>query len=52
MSSAVIAQGRDYRETFQEFRPGFDLYEEREKLPTFHTEGLHQLPEQDRRFNG
>lgn len=28
---AVIAQGRDYRETFQEFRPGFDLYEEREK---------------------
>ncbi|WP_055524016.1 HAD family hydrolase [Streptomyces graminilatus] len=28
---AVIAQGRDYRETFQEFRPGFDLDEEREK---------------------
>ncbi|MEW2118091.1 HAD family hydrolase [Streptomyces sp. NPDC005474] len=28
---AVIAQGRDYRETFQEFRPGFDLSEEREK---------------------
>ncbi|MER6462282.1 HAD family hydrolase [Streptomyces sp. NPDC001228] len=28
---AVIAQGRDYREVFQEFRPGFDLYEEREK---------------------
>ncbi|MER6695321.1 HAD family hydrolase [Streptomyces minutiscleroticus] len=28
---AVIAQGRDYRETFQEFRPGFDLIEEREK---------------------
>jgi HAD superfamily hydrolase (TIGR01549 family) len=28
---AVIAQGRDYRETFQVFRPGFDLYEEREK---------------------
>ncbi|MGX5210092.1 HAD family hydrolase [Streptomyces violaceus] len=27
----VIAQGRDYRETFQAFRPGFDLYEEREK---------------------
>lgn len=28
---AVIAEGRDYRETFQEFRPGFDLGEEREK---------------------
>ncbi|MFF7351819.1 HAD family hydrolase [Streptomyces filipinensis] len=28
---AVIAQGRDYREVFQEFRPGFDLYEERER---------------------
>ncbi|MFD8611177.1 MULTISPECIES: HAD family hydrolase [unclassified Streptomyces] len=28
---AVIAQGRDYRETFQEFRPGFDLHAEREK---------------------
>ncbi|MFD8084096.1 HAD family hydrolase [Kitasatospora sp. NPDC059722] len=28
---AVIAQGRDYRETFQIFRPGFDLYEERER---------------------
>ncbi|MFJ8650077.1 HAD family hydrolase [Streptomyces sp. NPDC093546] len=28
---AVIAQGRDYRETFQKFRPGFDLYAEREK---------------------
>ncbi|RBL83052.1 haloacid dehalogenase, partial [Streptomyces cavourensis] len=27
---AVIAQGRDYRETFQVFRPGFDLYAERE----------------------
>ncbi|PYC67653.1 haloacid dehalogenase [Streptomyces tateyamensis] len=27
---AVIAQGLDYRETFQVFRPGFDLYEERE----------------------
>ncbi|MGC5035341.1 HAD family hydrolase [Streptomyces sp. DT190] len=27
---AVIAQGRDYRDTFQEFRPGFDLYAERE----------------------
>ncbi|MCK8677885.1 hypothetical protein [Streptomyces lichenis] len=23
---AVIAQGRDYREAFQVFRPGFDLY--------------------------
>ncbi|WP_329311724.1 HAD family hydrolase [Streptomyces sp. NBC_01262] len=31
MFGAVIAQGRDYRETFQEFRPDFDLYEEREK---------------------
>ncbi|MEV5640800.1 HAD family hydrolase [Streptomyces flaveolus] len=31
MFGAVIAQGRDYRETFQKFRPGFDLYEEREK---------------------
>lgn len=28
---AVIAQGRDYRETFQVFRPGFDLYAERER---------------------
>lgn len=28
---SIIAQGRDYRETFQEFRPGFDLAEEREK---------------------
>ncbi|MEV7358221.1 HAD family hydrolase [Kitasatospora sp. NPDC091276] len=28
---AVIAQGRDYRETFQVFQPGFDLYKEREK---------------------
>jgi HAD superfamily hydrolase (TIGR01549 family) len=31
MFGAVVAQGRDYRETFQEFSPGFDLYEEREK---------------------
>jgi HAD superfamily hydrolase (TIGR01549 family) len=31
MFGAVIAQGRDYRETFHKFRPGFDLYEEREK---------------------
>ncbi|GHB06577.1 HAD family hydrolase [Streptomyces termitum] len=30
MFGAVIAQGRDYRETFQAFRPGFDLYEQRE----------------------
>ncbi|MER5924947.1 HAD family hydrolase [Streptomyces sp. RLB3-17] len=30
MFGAVIAQGRDYREVFQEFRPGFDLYKERE----------------------
>lgn len=28
---AVIARGRDYRETFEVFRPGFDLYAEREK---------------------
>jgi len=27
---AVIARGQDYRETFQVFRPGFDLAEERE----------------------
>ncbi|MFI1191012.1 HAD family hydrolase [Streptomyces californicus] len=27
---AMIAQGRDYRETFNIFRPGFDLYAERE----------------------
>lgn len=31
MFGAVIAQGRDYRETFEEFRPGFDLYAERER---------------------
>ncbi|MFF8562916.1 HAD family hydrolase [Streptomyces albidoflavus] len=29
MFGAVIAQGRDYREVFQEFRPGFDLTKER-----------------------
>jgi HAD superfamily hydrolase (TIGR01662 family) len=28
---AVIARGRDYRETFQVFRPGFDLDKERER---------------------
>ncbi|MGV9313544.1 HAD family hydrolase [Streptomyces sp. NPDC003691] len=28
---AVIAQGRDYRDTFQEVRPGFDLDQERER---------------------
>lgn len=28
---ATIARGLDYREAFQVFRPGFDLYEEREK---------------------
>ncbi|WP_405506270.1 HAD family hydrolase [Streptomyces cyaneofuscatus] len=27
---ATIAQGKDYRETFQVFRPGFDLYEQRD----------------------
>lgn len=31
MFGAVIAQGQDYRETFQEFRPGFDLYAERDR---------------------
>jgi HAD superfamily hydrolase (TIGR01549 family) len=31
MFGAVIAQGLDYRETFQKFRPGFDLYAERER---------------------
>ncbi|AKJ12911.1 haloacid dehalogenase [Streptomyces incarnatus] len=31
MFGAVIAQGRDDREVFQEFRPGFDLCEEGEK---------------------
>lgn len=30
MFGAVIARGGDYRDTFQEFRPGFDLYAERE----------------------
>ncbi|MER6443527.1 HAD family hydrolase [Streptomyces sp. NPDC001185] len=30
MFGAVIAQGRDYREVFEEFRPDFDLSEERE----------------------
>ncbi|WP_191870644.1 HAD family hydrolase [Streptomyces filipinensis] len=34
MFGAVIAQGRDYRDVFQEFRPGFDLYTEREKRAT------------------
>ncbi|GAA4197773.1 HAD family hydrolase [Microbispora amethystogenes] len=28
---AVIARGGDYRETFQHFRPGFDLHAERER---------------------
>ncbi|MGW2837291.1 HAD family hydrolase [Streptomyces sp. NPDC001493] len=30
MFGAVIAQGRDYRDVFQEFQPGFDLYAERQ----------------------
>ncbi|MFG2226930.1 HAD family hydrolase [Streptomyces sp. NPDC048644] len=30
MFGAVIAQGRDYREVFQEFAPGFDLYAQRQ----------------------
>ncbi|MFI6287969.1 HAD family hydrolase [Streptomyces sp. NPDC051018] len=29
MFGAVVAQGRDYRDTFQVFRPGFDLHEQR-----------------------
>ncbi len=29
MFGAVVAQGRDYREVFQEFAPGFDLAEQR-----------------------
>lgn len=28
---AVIARGLDYRETFQVFRPGFDLAQERQR---------------------
>jgi HAD superfamily hydrolase (TIGR01549 family) len=28
---ATIARGLDYRDTFQVFKPGFDLYEERER---------------------
>ncbi|MGW0545887.1 HAD family hydrolase [Streptomyces altiplanensis] len=31
MFGAIIAQGRDYRDVFQEFAPGFDLYEQRDK---------------------
>ncbi len=31
---AVIARGEDYRETFQVFRPGFDLGEERRRRAT------------------
>lgn len=31
MFGAVIASGRDYREVFQHFRPGFDLKTERER---------------------
>jgi HAD superfamily hydrolase (TIGR01549 family) len=34
MFGAVIAQGRDYRETFQEFQPGFDLTQQREARAT------------------
>ncbi|MFE0477380.1 HAD family hydrolase [Streptomyces sp. NPDC058947] len=47
MFGAVIAQGRDYRDVFQEFRPGFDLYKEREKRAqagqpeTFNEEDLY-----------
>jgi HAD superfamily hydrolase (TIGR01662 family) len=44
---AIIARGQDYRETFQAFRPGFDLTEERErraaagKPETFGEENLY-----------
>ncbi|MFI9275155.1 HAD family hydrolase [Kitasatospora sp. NPDC052896] len=44
---ATIARGLDYRETFQVFAPGFDLYEEREKraaagrLETFDEQDLY-----------
>lgn len=44
---AVISQGRDYREAFQYFRPGFDLDMERElraangKAETFFEENLY-----------
>lgn len=31
MFGAVIARGQDYRDTFQMFRPGFDLGDERDK---------------------
>lgn len=31
MFGAVIARGGDYRETFQRFRPGFDLWAERDR---------------------
>ncbi|KUH35856.1 MULTISPECIES: HAD family hydrolase [Streptomyces] len=31
MFGAVVAQGRDYRDVFQVFRPGFNLYAEREE---------------------
>ncbi|AZS89748.1 HAD family hydrolase [Streptomyces griseoviridis] len=31
MFGAVIARGRDYRDVFQEFQPGFDLDAERER---------------------
>lgn len=34
MFGAIIAQGLDYRETFQAFQPGFDLDKEREKRAT------------------
>lgn len=30
MFGAVISQDRDYRDSFQEFQPGFDLYEQRQ----------------------
>src|SRR5262250_1394262 len=45
---AVIARGLDYRETFQTFRPRFDLAEERERRAaagqpeSFDEENLYQ----------
>ena len=37
---AVIAQGLDYRETFQVFRPGFDLAEERGEAGVSRSTGV------------
>jgi HAD superfamily hydrolase (TIGR01549 family) len=48
MFGAVIASGRDYRQVFEHFRPGFDLTAERARRAaagqpeTFSTENLYQ----------